>query len=42
MTVEPVDFRKGIGALKTLCRQKLRDDRFSGTVFVLPIVCEPQ
>lgn len=34
MAVEPVDFRKGIGALKALCRQKLRDDRFSGTVFV--------
>ncbi|WP_164838654.1 IS66 family insertion sequence element accessory protein TnpB [Legionella sainthelensi] len=34
MAVEPVDFRKGIGALKALCRQKLRDDRFSVTVFV--------
>ncbi|CDZ78744.1 IS66 Orf2 like protein [Legionella massiliensis] len=34
LAVEPVDFRKGIDTLKELCRQKLLDDPFSGTVFV--------
>ncbi|HDW3102438.1 TPA: IS66 family insertion sequence element accessory protein TnpB [Legionella pneumophila] len=34
LAVEPVDFRKGIDGLKALCRQKLLDDPFSGTVFV--------
>jgi transposase len=30
----PVDFRKGIDGLAALCRQRLADDPFSGTVFV--------
>lgn len=34
LAVEPVDFRKGIDGLKALCRKKLLDDPFSGTVFV--------
>ncbi|KTC78751.1 IS66 family insertion sequence element accessory protein TnpB [Legionella cincinnatiensis] len=34
LAVKPVDFRKGIDGLKALCRQKLLDDPFSGTVFV--------
>jgi transposase len=32
--VEPVDFRKGIDSLASLCRQKLDSDPFSGTLFV--------
>lgn len=31
---EPVDFRRGIDGLAGLCREVLRDDPFSGTVFV--------
>jgi len=34
LAVEPVDFRKGIDGLKAICRQKLNDEPFSGTVFV--------
>jgi len=34
LAVELVDFRKGIDGLKALCRQKLLDDPYSGTVFV--------
>ncbi len=33
LAVEPVDFRKGVGGLKSLCRAELRCDPFSGTVF---------
>jgi transposase len=33
LAVEPIDFRKGICALKALCQQKLLCDPFSGTVF---------
>jgi transposase len=32
--VEPVDFRSGIDGLARICRQKLREDPFSGSVFV--------
>jgi transposase len=32
--VEPVDFRRGIDGLARLCREVLRSDPFSGTVFV--------
>lgn len=31
---EPVDFRKGIDGLVAICRDKLEQDPFSGTVFV--------
>lgn len=34
VAVEPADFRKGIDGLSRLCRQELRSDPFSGTVFV--------
>ena len=34
LAVEPVDFRKGIDGLKAICRQKLEDNPFNGTVFV--------
>ncbi|HIG0326667.1 TPA: IS66 family insertion sequence element accessory protein TnpB [Legionella pneumophila] len=34
LAVEPVDFRKGIDGLKAICRQKLNDNPFNGTVFV--------
>jgi len=30
----PVDFRKGIDGLAAVCRQQLKADPFSGTVFV--------
>jgi len=33
LAVEPVDFRKGIDGLKAICRQKLCDNPFNGTVF---------
>jgi len=32
--VDPVDFRKGIDGLATVCRQELAIDPFSGTVLV--------
>ncbi len=32
--VEPADFRKGIDGLAGLCRNVLREDPFSGVVFV--------
>src|SRR6266700_7082362 len=32
--IEPVDFRKGIGALAQLCKQKLEADPFSGCLFL--------
>ena len=34
VAVEAVDFRRGIDGLARLCRQELRSDPFSGTVFV--------
>ncbi len=33
LATQPVDFRKGIDGLKALCRQRLCDDPFSGTIF---------
>ena len=34
VAVEPVDFRKGIDGLARVCRETLRQDPFSGYVFV--------
>lgn len=34
VAVEPADFRKGIDGLAQLCRGQLREDPFSGAVFV--------
>jgi len=34
VAVEPVDFRKGIDGLASLCKQLLQQDPFEGTVFV--------
>ena len=34
VAVDPVDFRKGIDGLGGLCRVQLREDPFSGCVFV--------
>ena len=34
VAVEPVDFRKGIDGLAQVCKQELRADPFSGTLFV--------
>jgi transposase len=34
VAVDPADFRRGIDGLARLCREALRDDPFSGTVFV--------
>ena len=34
MAVEPADFRKGIDGLARVCRETLRNDPFSGCVFV--------
>jgi len=34
LAVEPVDFRKGIDGLGGVCRQVLKQDPLSGTVFV--------
>jgi len=34
VAIEPVDFRRGIDGLVSLCREALRSDPFSGTVFV--------
>jgi transposase len=34
VAVQPVDFRKGIDGLAALCRIKLKQDPFSGTLFV--------
>jgi transposase len=33
LAVEPIDFRKGICGIKSLCQQKLSCDPFSGTIF---------
>jgi len=34
VAVEPEDFRRGIDGLAQQCREKLKSDPFSGTVFV--------
>lgn len=34
VAVEPIDGRKGIDSLARLCKQTLRDDPFSGCVFL--------
>ena len=34
LAVDPVDFRKGIDGLAGLCRRVLREDPFSGYVFI--------
>ena len=34
VSVEPADFRKGIDGLARVCREVLRKDPFSGSVFV--------
>ena len=34
VAVEPADFRKGIDGLARVCRETLRQDPFSGYVFV--------
>lgn len=34
VAVEPADFRRGIDGLARLCRELLREDPFSGAVFV--------
>ena len=34
VAVEPADFRKGIDGLARVCREALRNDPFSGCVFV--------
>lgn len=34
VAVEPVDFRKGIDGLAQVCREKLKEDPFSGYVFI--------
>jgi transposase len=34
VAVEPVDGRKGIDSLAQLCREKLAEDPFSGSVFI--------
>lgn len=33
LAVQPADFRKGIDGLAQICKQKLGEDPFSGTVF---------
>lgn len=34
VAIEPIDFRRGIDGLARVCRQRLRSDPYSGTVFV--------
>jgi transposase len=34
LAIEPADFRKGIDSLASLCRNHLRDDPFSGTLYI--------
>jgi hypothetical protein len=34
VALEPADFRKGIDGLARLCREELREDPFSGCVFL--------
>lgn len=34
LSIEPVDFRKGIDGLAAVCRVRLRQDPFSGAMFI--------
>ena len=34
LALEPADFRRGIDGLSALCRQRLGEDPFGGTIFV--------
>ncbi len=34
IAVEPIDFRKGIDGLVSMCREKLHEDPFSGYIFI--------
>jgi len=34
LAIEPADFRRGIDGLAALCRQRLREDPFTGAIFV--------
>ncbi len=34
VALEPADFRRGIDGLSALCRQRLGEDPFSGSIFV--------
>ena len=34
VAIEPVDFRKGIDGLCAVCRKRLEQDPFSGTLFI--------
>ncbi|MBK1725147.1 IS66 family insertion sequence element accessory protein TnpB [Thiocystis violacea] len=34
VAIEAADFRRGIDGLAALCRQRLREDPFSGAIFV--------
>ena len=34
LSIEPLDFRKGIDAIVAVCKQKLQTDPMSGTLFV--------
>jgi len=34
LAVQPIDFRKGIDGLMSLCKQHLKHDPFSGTFFI--------
>lgn len=34
LALEPADFRRGIDGLSKVCREELKSDPFSGTVFV--------
>ena len=38
LALEPADFRKGIDSLVALCKSKLKEDPFSGTVFALMLL----
>ncbi len=39
VAVDPVDFRKGIDGLSRVCREKLAEDPFRGTLFVFTNRC---
>ena len=34
LAIEPIDFRKGIDSIASLCRNELMDDPFSGTLYI--------
>jgi len=34
LAIEPTDFRKGIDGLVALCRQRLQEDPFNGSLFI--------